>query len=279
MMYEEKVKAEFEKARPIIDRELRAMPRCEKAGAFKICRSVCETQEEFYHNGPINILIMGDSVSHGCVGGAVSNDYHTVYHNRLRLMIQHAYPNYPINAINVAVGGVCAPYAAERVVGWLDRYRPELAIVCFGLNDVNGEEQTYTDALAAIFRACADAGVDCLFMTPNMLNTYVSEYTFIAPEYAPKTAAYQRDGRMDDFMEAARKTAAEYGVPVFDGYAIWKRLAEEGVDTTLLLANLINHPIRSMHDLFATGLYQTIFGTSPNAAAVSHTEYDGMIRL
>ena len=33
-----------------------------------------------------------------------------------------------------------------------------------------------------------------------------------------------------------------------------------GVNTTRLLANYINHPTREMHALFAETLYETIFG-------------------
>jgi hypothetical protein len=103
-------------------------------------------------------------------------------------------------------------------------------------------------------------------MTPNMLNTYRSPD---APErffeYAQKTADIQTSGKMDAYMQAARDTAAAHGVPVCDGYALWRRMEEEGVDITLLLSNLINHPVPEMHDLFARLLYHTLFGLSYEA--------------
>ena len=49
------------------------------------------------------------------------------------------------------------------------------------------------------------------------------------------------------------------GITVCDVYSKWKKLAET-TDTTLLLANRINHPTREMHDLFADSLFETIFG-------------------
>ena len=61
-------------------------------------------------------------------------------------------------------------------------------------------------------------------------------------------------------MDAARQMAAERGIPVCDCYAEWKRMAAEGVDTTALLCNHINHPSREMHKLFAEMLFETIFG-------------------
>ena len=96
-------------------------------------------------------------------------------------------------------------------------------------------------------------------MTPNMLNTYVSDR---APEqykdYACVTAEYQTSGRMDKYMNAAVALANEMDIKVADCYAKWKKLAESE-DTTALLSNAINHPTREMHKLFADTLYDVIF--------------------
>ena len=50
----------------------------------------------------------------------------------------------------------------------------------------------------------------------------------------------------------------EENIILCDCYAIWKRMYESGVDTTNLLSNGLNHPIREMHGLFAWQLVQTI---------------------
>jgi len=49
------------------------------------------------------------------------------------------------------------------------------------------------------------------------------------------------------------------GITVADCYSEWKKLSETE-DTTLLLANRINHPITKMHSLFADMLYDIIVG-------------------
>ena len=36
-------------------------------------------------------------------------------------------------------------------------------------------------------------------------------------------------------------------------------MAARGIDTTVLLANRINHPTQEMHQLFADSLYELIF--------------------
>ena len=47
-------------------------------------------------------------------------------------------------------------------------------------------------------------------------------------------------------------------MPVCDAYARWKSMQENGVDITEMLANLINHPSREMHWLFAHALLETM---------------------
>ena len=64
-------------------------------------------------NGPVNIVILGDSVSHGTV--LDNNDYENVYHNVLRKKM-NAYRDYvPVNMINASVGGTTAKDAVPRV--------------------------------------------------------------------------------------------------------------------------------------------------------------------
>ena len=96
-------------------------------------------------------------------------------------------------------------------------------------------------------------------MTPNMLNTYVSEDT--SPKhlsYAARMCQIQTSGRMDEYMADACALARECGVAVCDCYSKWKELSKTQ-DTTLLLANRINHPTREMHKLFSDSLYEVIF--------------------
>ena len=191
--------------------------------------------------GPINVVAFGDSVTHGALNIG-EMDFESVYHNRLKKKIEALGSYYPVNVINAGIGGITAAKSLGRMDSQVLRYDPDLVIVCFGLNDVNRDKEIYLDALKTIFDRCKEAGSDVIFMTPNMLNTYVAEDTH--PEhaaYAAKTALMQTSGRMDEYMFAARDMAVDMGVPVCDCYSKWKKLSETQ-DTTLLLANRINHP-------------------------------------
>jgi len=208
--------------------------------------------------GPINIVAFGDSITHGALNIG-EMDYETVYHNRLKKKIHALGSYYPVNVINAGIGGITAERSLGRMNSQVLKYDPDLVIVCFGLNDVTRDKDVYLNSLKTIFDRCRENGSDVIFMTPNMLNTYVAQDTH--PEHresAKKMAFIQTSGRMDDYMSSAHELAQSMGVTVCDCYTQWKKLSETQ-DTTLLLANRINHPIREMHELFAKSLFDVIF--------------------
>lgn len=231
---------------------------------MKIKDLVKYSLDEYAERGPINIVICGDSVSHGCLTHDI--DYDTVYHNRLRLMINKTWQNIPVNVINTAVGGRCASHALNNFERDVLTHNPDLVIICFGLNDVNDTIDNWYKNLGGLFDKCKEHNIDCVYMTPNTLNTYVAEDTLpVHFEYARLTADMQNGGKMDEYMEAARQMAQSRSIPVCDCYAKWKQLAADGVDVTQLLCNRINHPTREMHLLFAESLFETIFGSKYTA--------------
>lgn len=222
--------------------------------------------------GPINIVVFGDSVSHGAVNGY--NDYENVYWNLLKQKL-HKFRDYmPINMINASIGGTTAKASLGRMEKHVFSHSPDLVIICFGLNDVNGTLEDYLGALKQIFGRCLQEKCDTIFLTPNMLNTYVAEDT---PEkhreYAFKTAEFQNSGKMDEYIFSAIELAEDMGISVCDCYTIWKKLAKSK-DTTLLLANRINHPISEMHRLFADKLYDVIIKDEENSKKSDSTMFE-----
>jgi lysophospholipase L1-like esterase len=217
--------------------------------------------EGLRREGPVTVVAFGDSVTHGAVA-AGEMDYDSVYWNRFRLMIQERYPYMPVNVINAGIGGDSAPRALGRMEDQVLRHRPDLVIVCFGLNDVHRALADYLGGLRTIFEACRDT--DVIFMTPNMLNTYVAEDTAEAyKNYAYRTAKMQNEGVFDKYIYSAVELAKSMGITVCDCYSKWKKLSETE-DITLLLANRINHPNRKMHELFANELFKIIFDEEQN---------------
>ena len=218
-------------------------------------------REGLEKEGPITIVAFGDSVTHGSLLNEIN--YETVYWNLLRKKILGVRNYVPVNVINAGIGGITAVDSLKRIDRHVRAHNPDLVIVCFGLNDVGGDMETYLSSLRIIFEKCKNCGADVIFMTPNMLNTYVADDTpkqYL--DFAKITAEWQNSGKMDLFMKSAVQLAGEMGVEVCDCYSEWKRLSETH-DTTQLLINRINHPSPQMHELFADALFKIIFKDIP----------------
>lgn len=225
--------------------------------------------------GPITIVAFGDSVTHGALGpGEIS--YETVYWNRLKQKL-NAYKSYiPVNVINAGIGGTSARASLARMDKQVLAHNPDLIIICFGLNDVNGTLENYIEPMREIFARSLASGAETVFMTPNMLNTYPHEDTAKQHyEYAHKTAEYQNGGRMDTYIGAAVELAKEMGVTVVDCYAKWKELSKTE-DITVKLVNYINHPTAEMHELFAEELYKALMDEPADGGANDSTMYRGV---
>lgn len=241
---------------------------------MKISEKIMLNRSGLEKYGPINIVAFGDSVTHGAFA-ADDIDFEAVYWNVLKKKIAGVRTYMPINVINAGIGGTTAKLSVERIDSQVLCHRPDLVIVCFGLNDVNGEKSEYLEALEEIFARLKEYGTDVIFMTPNMLNTYVADDTpQIHLKYAQKTAAIQNSGIMDDYIYSAVGLAKRMNVTVCDCYTKWREISK-AQDTTLLLANRINHPTKEMHKLFADSLFEIIFDGFGFSAGSDDTMYRG----
>ena len=228
---------------------------------MKIKDKLSMDMQGLIENGPITIVAFGDSVTHGALLNEIN--YETVYWNLLRKKILSVRNYVPVNVINAGIGGITASNSLERMDKQVLAHNPDLVIVCFGLNDINGELDTYLSALGTIFGKCKSSGADVIFMTPNMLNTYVANGTEEQLlNYAAVTAEYQNNGKMDLYIKSAVELAKKMDIDVCDCYSIWKELSKTQ-DTTQLLINKINHPIPEMHKLFADELFKIILKDMP----------------
>ncbi len=239
---------------------------------MKILEKFQRRAQDNMDGGPVVIAFLGDSVTQGCFELYITPDgnMETVfdkehaYHRDLDRMLSVLYPTVPVSIINAGISGDRAPHGLQRLERDVLRFGPDLAVVCFGLNDCTAGMEgldTYVSALEGIFEALQAAGTEVIFMTPNMMNTYVSRE--IADDtirtVAEGICLLQNQGVLDSYLDAARQLCRNRGIPVCDCYAKWKNLADHGVDTTRLLSNRINHPVREMNWLFATALLETVF--------------------
>lgn len=230
---------------------------------MKILEKYNKTVQE---SGAVCIAFFGDSVSQGYFESGdgemhSQTDAEAVYHNRLHKMLSKRFPFMPTNIINASIGGEWAGQGLERIDRDVIAHRPDLCVVAFGLNGVSRPIEEYTSKLEEIFDRLHKENIETIYMTTNMFNTYVADdVARTLREIAQINAGYQTSGRMDRYMDAAKNAAKKMNVPICDCYAEWKKLYESGKDTTLMLANRINHPCREQHQIFADKLYEMITG-------------------
>ncbi len=237
---------------------------------MKIIEKILRKREEEMSKTP-TVAFFGDSVTEGCfelymkseslLGNVCEPEFS--YGVCLEKMISLVYPDVSMKFVNAGLAGDNAKESLKRLDKDVLTQLPDLTVVCFGLNDSYfGLDylESYLTSLSEIFDQLSGAGSEIIFMTPNMMNTYVSERVEppMAKGNARGTEKVQTSGIYDRFLEEARNLCNKRKIPVCDCYRKWKRLYENGVDTTELLANKINHPVREMHWLFAGMLLDTM---------------------
>lgn len=225
-----------------------------------------------YGNRPPVIAFLGDSITQGCFEFEkkgptvrVAFDGCEAYSEKVKKILGILYPMAPVTIVNTGISGSSAPIGAQRMERDILSANPDLLVVCFGLNDSTRDMEgleDYKNALSQIFKQAKEAGIETIFMTPNMMNTYTSAILELEGHrtLAEETARLQNEGVLDAYVDAAKEICKSEGVAVCDCYATWKRMYRQGVDTTALLSNGINHPIRELHYLFAWELVNTILG-------------------
>lgn len=222
-------------------------------------------------NGDIPTLcFFGDSVTHGefeFQNGFKESVWkpELVYHKLLADRIRETYGK-EITVINAGVGGDFSGDGLKRIQTDVLDKKPDFCCVMFGTNDVTNSRKgakaldDYKQNLRQIIRMLRDENIEAALMTPGMLCSHgVRGFTgfwwFVHKYYE----SLQTGGKMDAYAQGMRDMAKDLDVPLADVYAKWKRMEADGVDTTSLLINGMNHPTPEMHRLFADELFDLIF--------------------
>ncbi|MBQ9663127.1 MAG: hypothetical protein IJV40_08275 [Oscillospiraceae bacterium] len=222
-------------------------------------------------NGDIPTLcFFGDSVTHGefeFQNGFKESAWkpELAYHKLLADRIRETYGK-EITVINAGVGGNFSGDGLKRIQTDVLDKKPDFCCVMFGTNDVTDSRkgaqalEEYKQNLRQIVGALRDEGIEVALMTPGMLCSHGVKgfkgfWWFVHKYYE----SLQKGGKMDAYAQGVRDVAKDLDVPLADVYAEWKQREADGVDTTALLSNGMNHPTPEMHRLFADKLFDLIF--------------------
>jgi acyl-CoA thioesterase-1 len=238
---------------------------------MRIIQKLARKAQDNWSEPGVTIAFLGDSVTQGCfelytkADGGIETyfDKNSAYHSDFAKILAVLYPSVPVNIINAGVSGGSAPHAYDRLERDVISRRPDLTVVCFGLNDCGAGPdglETYAGALEKIFSRLQEENIEVIFLTPNMMCTGVSchleQENF--RNVAEACSRRQNDGTLTAYLEKAKQICRARGIPVCDCYEKWQTLNRSGVNVTELLANKINHPSREMDWLFAISLVETM---------------------
>ena len=217
----------------------------------------------FQEAGSVNIVFLGDSVTHGCFGATGDprrdHDRFASYTMKFHKMIGMLFPNTVFNIINSGIGGQTASMGLARFDRDVLAYHPDLVVISFGVND-HPEHDKYIASLSEMFDILNSLDIPCVYLTEHMMNTYSADDTAEhIKEYSKVTCEKQNNGTMDKLFSDGIALAKSKNITVCDMYGKWKNLYSCGADITGLLANRINHPIPEMHDMIAYSLISTLF--------------------
>lgn len=239
---------------------------------MQITQKLAKKAKDNWNEEGVTIAFLGDSVTQGCFelyrvasGIDVRFDKSSTYHSYVARILDILYPTVPVNIINAGISGGKAEHGLARLERDVLSHRPDLTVVCFGLNDnKRGEEglELYKESMEQIFIQLEEAQSEIIFMTPNMMATKVSNALIDNElrEMAEVICKCQNDGWLEKYLDVARDICSKRGIPVCDCYEKWKLLMHNGVDVTELLSNKMNHPTREMNWLFAVSLVETMMG-------------------
>ena len=235
---------------------------------MKILQKLSAKQKDVFSDNAATIVVFGDSNTQGCFEcfmneqGVIDTVHETEnsYGAKLKHILQLLYPKAQINLINSGISGDNATNALKRVESSVLAYNPDLVIVSFGTNDagagLDGLAQ-YKQSMDGIFSKLQDV----IFLSSVLKNTYVSHKLTDATlrEIAAQQVKLVEEDMDGIYFSEAKKLCKQYGFLFCDGHAKWKKMRENGVDTTALLSNSLNHPIRELHWMFAVSLVEMIF--------------------
>ena len=238
---------------------------------MKIIEKIREKQLDLHCVRQPVIAFLGDSVTQGCFEVYVKNktlktaiNMQKGYHEKVKRILNTLYPEVPINIVNAGISGDRAEGGLKRLERDVLSYNPDLVVVCYGLNDANGEEEgleVYRNSLKDIFEKSKEHGADIIFLTPNLRTEKCNQPTGeqLIDNAWEANARNEKAGWLRIYLDAAKALCKDMSVPVCDCNMLWQILKDNGVEINTLLSNKINHPTEELHWMFAYELVKMMF--------------------
>ncbi|MCC8103774.1 MAG: GDSL-type esterase/lipase family protein [Clostridiales bacterium] len=166
-------------------------------------------------------------------------DARECYLERFRSHLIDKYEQTSVSTINSGIAGDTMYGMQKRLYRDVIRYQPDLVLINGSLNwgKECGDTETYKKLLREVVNTVKnDTKADIVLMTPNMA---------ISP-FELDTAC-----TLQDRIQVIRELAVLEEVCLADTYAVWEIYETAGYPVEALLANGMNHPSKTGHEMYA----------------------------
>ncbi len=177
-------------------------------------------------------------------------DARECYLEKFRAMLIDRFEQTSVSTINAGIAGDNLVQMAARLTRDVIRYQPDLAIINGSLNwnPELGTTSEYKEILRGMIRRVkAETEADLVLLTPN---AELPNPLFPSKPVPGETLA--------DRVRAIRELASEEEVCLADCYAVWEEARAQGIPFEKLLANGVNHPSVTGHEVYAVTLMKLV---------------------
>lgn len=213
-------------------------------------------------------VFLGDSITAGWREWGVLRP-ETAYPALWAQEVRQRYPSSALSIINAGLGGSTAADGLSRFQRDVLTHKPDLVVLCFGLNDAGagaGGPEAFGARIARMVEQARSGGAACVYLTPNPI------YDPGIPENHPHRDYLRRavEGT-EAYLDAGRQAALDAGGAVADGYGRWLREVQQRQHpgafshpalhpgNLALLSNGLHHPNDAGHQVLANALLEVTF--------------------
>ncbi len=181
-------------------------------------------------------------------------DARECYLERFRSHLIDKYEQTSVSTINSGIAGDTMYGMQKRLYRDVIRYQPDLVLINGSLNwgAECGDTENYRNLLLEVVSTIKnETKADIVLMTPNMdippcnseaANTEDAD----SPSFGQNTAC-----TLQDRVRVIRELAVQEEVCLADTYAVWEAYEAAGYPVKALLANGMNHPSKTGHEMYA----------------------------
>lgn len=199
--------------------------------------------ERLLRGESLTYMVYGDSISTGCEAIYKKDAYFSLFADKLEQVTGGT-----VELVNEAVGGETSRQGVARFPSVLEKHRPQLVSIAYGVNDMCLKEgkpdltiEEYRHNIVTMLEAARAIGSEVILVTNCLPN----------PRWIYTSKGYK------DYAAELRKIAAEYAVPLADVQALWESELANGKDLSDLLLNDVNHPTTYGHRLYGA-MFKTL---------------------